>query len=364
MEMKKRIISIMATVLNVVLLVIPVLMVARGIYDVNSYNYSGGGSMSMDGILLIDGIIFLALEIVVLIVYLILRRVEKKQEGRVRRSILGKYFRSFKTRPYITIPATIIALMFVFYLVVFQVEDKLLFMARNDEGWAAEHYENVSIVTTGSEGYKGYFINNGSDKLLVYFYGNAMLARYSVESFSESKKELFKDYNIMIFDYPGYGLNKELGQPSDKAIYKMTDSLCKYVSGLEGYSKKYVTGFSLGTGVAVYAAAKGEWDALALIAPYDSITNVFNSIFPAFYGPFKLAVKSPFPSYKFAPEVDERVLIYCSEADEMVPSKLAKKLYGYFGEAKEIREDKVLSHNELNGSEEVWKGILDFFENR
>ncbi len=362
--MKKRIVGWVALVLNILLFVIPVLMMAKGIYDLNRYNYSNSGSIGLDGILLIDAILFMLPEIILLVVYLVIRRIEKKQEGKVRKSILGSYFRSFKTRPYIAIPATLICIVFLFYLVVFLIEDKLLFMARDDEGWAAEHYENVSIVSTEAGGYRGYFINNNSDKLLVYFYGNAMLARYSVESFSESKKEIIKDYNIMIFDYPGYGLNKKLGQPSDKAIYKMIDSLCKYTAGLEGYSNKYVVGFSLGTGAAVYAAAKGDWDAMALIAPYDSITNVFNSIFPAFYGPFGQVVKNPFPSYKYAPQVDERVLIYCSEADEMVPSKLAKKLYGYFGAAKEIREDKELSHNELNGSEEVWEGILDFFNNK
>jgi dienelactone hydrolase len=89
-------------------------------------------------------------------------------------------------------------------------------------------------------------------------------------------------------------------------------------------------GFSLGTGCAVYLAAKRRVSGLILAAPYANGYDLYNNMVPIFFGPMRLLVKQKLPSDEYAPKVTCPVFIVASRSDEVVSflsSEFLSKLF-------------------------------------
>ena len=175
---------------------------------------------------------------------------------------------------------------------------------------------------------------------------------------NELTGKLFDDVDIITIDYPGYG--KSSGEPSQNAFYEMADALIQYTETLTNYDRRYVMGYSIGTGVAVYTAAQSKWDGLILSAPYDNMINVINGFLPIFKGPFARFVKNPFPSDSYAGQIEERTLIFCSKSDEVIDIELSRNLFEAIGSEKEIIEFEDYFHSEMASNETMMKKIAAF----
>ncbi len=223
------------------------------------------------------------------------------------------------------------------------------------------HIRDVTIV--GKNTYHGlrYDVNKQA-ATIVYFGGNFQ----SSEAFFYNAKitgvwEALKDYNIIMVDYPEYGISE--GKISEAAIYDMADQTMDYVFHDETYKDQpiYIMGLSLGTGIVSYVASRYDTDGLILLAPYNNGTALCNSYLPIFYGPFSLLVRNKLPSDAYAKNVEEKMLIFASKDDEVINYKLSKTLQDSFKSCKFVTLEG-LKHEHILENQKVLQEIVKFIK--
>lgn len=199
--------------------------------------------------------------------------------------------------------------------------------------------------------------------VVLYFCGNGESSAQAVLRFSENKlwNSVVRGCDVICFDYPGYG--KSAGVPREKSMKAMAVEAYKYASGLPTTSTTLVMGYSIGTGIAVYAASEAEKvpGGLILIAPYNSGYDLYNNVLNIYYGPVKLLATFKMPVYKYAGKVKCPTLIIASDADEIVPIQSSKKLFGEFSSSKtDFMTVEGEKHNDLPSSGKVSSRLIAF----
>ena len=198
---------------------------------------------------------------------------------------------------------------------------------------------------------------------IIYFAGNgessAQTFYYMVQ---EHIFDYYEGYQFIMIDYPGYGLSE--GKPRDDSMIKMSKVVYDYVKNLDyvDHDQLYIHGYSIGTGVATYIASTCDVKGLILIAPYSSITDLFNTYLPIFKGVFSKLVVEEFDSLSYAKNVDIPPLIIASETDQTIPFHLSEKLSFEFNQLYEFYAIDQTAHNEFLDREEVLLKILEYLE--
>jgi pimeloyl-ACP methyl ester carboxylesterase len=153
---------------------------------------------------------------------------------------------------------------------------------------------------------------------------------------------VFADYSVYLVNYRGYG-NSE-GSPTEAALF--ADALAIYDHIQEKYQTVSAYGRSLGSGVAVYLAAKRPLDRLILLTPYDSIAAVAQKIYPLF--PVRYLTKDQFDSAARAGNIDIPVLIASAEHDREIALEHTQALRQRFNRTEvEYRQIKGAAHNDI-----------------
>lgn len=82
--------------------------------------------------------------------------------------------------------------------------------------------------------------------------------------------------SVLAVEYPGYGLLKPWGRPSEDALFRAAESALAYLVDTVGYdySKVLLLGRSLGSGCAAYLASKYEVGGLILLNAFSSVRAV------------------------------------------------------------------------------------------
>ncbi len=355
------ILRVIEGVLKLELFINPLIWIIKeGLEILNGTNMSSSMSSSAGiGLEIVVIVFFMALiEAVLLIPYLIIRKARKKKG-------LPGPFAKFsvwlkKNWPWFT-AGCVVTVIILFYVIICKIQTNLLFYPNNYYEPPALELENVEKVYLENGKFTGLMQKKGKSKLLVFYYGNAQSSGTAMCEFNdEPMLSTYADFDILIMDYPGYGTSE--GEPSGAGMYELADAVGKYVDGLTGYEQKIVAGYSVGTGAAVYAAAKGEWDKLVLLAPYDSMLHVFNTYFPAFVGPMKNLMTNQLPSVDYAPQVTEDVLIVCSDADRVVKSRLSEILRDSFTCGVEFHKLNGYPHGQIFCVEETCKLVENFLK--
>ncbi len=106
-----------------------------------------------------------------------------------------------------------------------------------------------------------------SDKLVIYFHGNAGNIYHRIPNLKQLQKS---GLNVVGVSYRGYG--KSEGKPSEDGIYLDGKAIFNYVSGELGFSHKniFVIGRSIGTTVAVNTVQNKDIGGLILVTPLTS----------------------------------------------------------------------------------------------
>lgn len=204
---------------------------------------------------------------------------------------------------------------------------------------------------------------NTKRPVVLYFCGNGESASKAILRFSENSlwNAVVRGCDVVCFDYPGYGKNS--GVPREKSMKAMAVEAIKYTEALPSNSGTIVMGYSIGTGMAVYAASEAETvpSGLILIAPYNSGYDLYNNEFNIFHGPAKLLASFKMPVYKYAGKVKCQTLIIASESDEVVPIQSSKKLFGEFTSSKtDFMTVEGETHNDLPTSGKVASKMIAF----
>lgn len=205
--------------------------------------------------------------------------------------------------------------------------------------------------------------NNSKRPVVLYFCGNGESASKAILRFSGNSlwNSAVSGCDVVCFDYPGYG--KSTGVPREKSMKAMAVEAYKYTAALPVNSGTIVMGYSIGTGIAVYATSVAEEvpSGLILIAPYNSGYDLYNRDLNIFHGPGKLLASFKMPVYKYAQKVKCPTLIIASEADERIPIQSGKKLFGEFISSKtDFMTVEGVLHNDLPSSGKVATKMLAF----
>lgn len=246
-------------------------------------------------------------------------------------------------------------LVFYVFLVVFMYlqQDSFLFFPSK-----ARHefhgYENVSNYTLESRDgtLRGWLVNDRftREKIVIYYGGNAEDIFLNIDEFTDIQAA------SLFVPYRGYGPN--VGKPGERVIFG--DALAVFDDVQKRYpsAKVFLIGRSLGSGVAVYVAAKRKVAGAVLLTPYDSIENVARSAYPLM--PVSLLLKHRFNSLAYLRNVSCPLLIIYGGRDRVVKPERTENLMRHIEGEKEVVRIEQGDHSSIDMYPQYWDSILRF----
>ena len=158
---------------------------------------------------------------------------------------------------------------------------------------------------------RGWLVNPGRRRALLYYGGNAEQIEYNADFF----RSQLTDYSVYLIPYRGYGNNG--GTPSEKALYQDAEKIFAAIQ--PQYQSISVMGRSLGSGIATYIAARLPVEKVVLVSPYDSIAKVAQGLY--WMIPVKLLLRDKYNSLARAAKISVPTLIVYTDADQVVPAR-------------------------------------------
>lgn len=192
---------------------------------------------------------------------------------------------------------------------------------------------------------------------LVFFHGNggsvawraALLAKYRARGFG-----------VAILSYRGYG--GSTGMPSEAANVADARLLLDSLMGTGVAPGDIVLyGESLGSGVAVQAAAGRAFGGVVLDSPYTSVADRAAELYR--FLPVRLLIRDTYDSMRHIKALRAPLLIVHGEADDMIPVAMGRALFAAAGEPKRLVTLPGAGHNnhDLFGS---FEAVVDWIEQR
>lgn len=212
----------------------------------------------------------------------------------------------------------------------------------------------------------GWFWNignkEGKNPLVIFFGGNAQNSSNTLYNYYQfgTMKDVFGNYNLMLIDYPGYGMSK--GKPSDDSMFIASKYIFEYATKMSevDIDNIVIMGYSIGTGIASYCASENDASGLILVAPYDKALSLYNDAIDSFHGSVASLAKYSFDSSTYAENVTEPTLIFTSKKDEVINYKHSLDLAGHFSELDDVVILENVNHNGYFSQTEVLNTITDF----
>lgn len=156
---------------------------------------------------------------------------------------------------------------------------------------------------------------------IFYLHGNAGAL---VHRASRIRLYRAQGYGVFLLAYRGF--SGSTGTPTERSM--VSDALMAYdhlVSSTPQQSKIIIYGESLGTGVAVQVASMRQPDGVILESPFSSAADVGAHLYP--FLPVHWLLKDRFESISYIRKVKAPLLVLHGERDQIVPSRLGRKLF-------------------------------------
>ncbi|MGL6208769.1 MAG: alpha/beta hydrolase [Paracoccaceae bacterium] len=165
---------------------------------------------------------------------------------------------------------------------------------------------------------------------ILYFHGNAGEISDRPRRFAYYQAEGF---GVTYLSYRGFG--GSTGQISEAGLHTDAQTAYDWLRAQDIPSHRIaLVGESLGTGVAVQLAARNPVGAVALEAPYTSITDIAAGQYP--FVPVHLLLKDQFRSIDHIASVKAPLLIQHGDQDRLIPITYGQRLFAAANEPKEF----------------------------
>lgn len=239
---------------------------------------------------------------------------------------------------------------------VYLFQSRLIFFPQklneNSPTIAAHKDEEITIELDGVK-LQGWLINQGNDKLLIYYGGNAEEVSLSIDDLVN-----IENCTILALNYRGYG--KSEGSPSQNALFEDAIQVFDKITAKLNIPPERVilSGRSLGTGVAVHVACRRDVSKVILTTPFDSIRNIAKKMLPIF--PVGLLIRHPFDSVSIVDEIKAPCLILLAGNDEVIPLKNSMNLAKHITSPLDIVTIKDAGHNDIQCFEQYFTAIKEF----
>ena len=156
--------------------------------------------------------------------------------------------------------------------------------------------------------------------VIVYFHGNGGHIGYRAERLRRFARD---GYGVLLAEYRGYANNP--GTPCEAGLYADAEAAIDFLSGRAITTNRIVLwGESLGSGLAVYLAARRTVAGVILEAPFTSITAAAQHRYP--FVPTKRLVRDRFDSLSQIGQVRAPLLVLHGERDMIVPVRHGRAL--------------------------------------
>ncbi|HLL73558.1 MAG TPA: alpha/beta hydrolase [Pyrinomonadaceae bacterium] len=176
-------------------------------------------------------------------------------------------------------------------------------------------------------------------RTLLFLHGNAgnLSHRYDIID------ELVKlPVNVFIIDYRGYG--KSEGRPSEQGLYADARAAWDYLTTVRGIPPASIVlfGESLGGAVAIDLASKVQACGLIVQSSFTSIADMAAEVMPL--AP-RFLIRTKMDSLSKIAHVSCPKLFIHSEADDVIPYRLGRRLFDAAHAPKQFYEVKNAPHN-------------------
>ncbi len=169
----------------------------------------------------------------------------------------------------------------IIFTLLFMFQEKLIFFPQKlDENYQFnfdQNFEEINIKTDD-----GFFLNgilfkaNNSKGLIYYLHGNAGSLStwgYVAKTYTDM------NYDVFILDYRGYG--KSEGKIiSQEQLFRDSQFVYDELKKMYNEEQIFVLGYSIGTGMASKVASSNNPKRLILQAPFYSLTDLIQNIYP------------------------------------------------------------------------------------
>ncbi|MBL1259113.1 MAG: alpha/beta hydrolase [Thiotrichaceae bacterium] len=201
-----------------------------------------------------------------------------------------------------------------------------------------------------------YLPYEGSEKLLIYFHGNAGNIYHRMPSLLHLQKSGF---NIIGASYRGYG--KSDGSPSEAGIYLDGKAIYQYAIEKLGFSTENIVilGRSIGSTVAINLAQHKKLHGLILISPLSNGKEQANAsglrLISSLAG-------NAFDNLTKIDNLNSPLLVIHGTRDHVVPFAMGEKIFSRAKTEKKFIGIDGAGHNNLHNaySKEYWTPILQF----
>ena len=202
-------------------------------------------------------------------------------------------------------------------------------------------FEDVYFNTADGLRLNGWFLGQGASGYTVLFlHGNAGNIGHRLDKIVLLRNMPLK---VFIIDYRGYGRSQ--GKISEKGAYRDAQAAYMYLVQKRKISPERIIlyGESLGTAVAINLAAEKRTGALIIEGGFSRGRDMAKQLYP-FLPAFLFA--NTYDSLSKIEKINAPKLFLHSESDEVVPFKLARRLYDRAREPKQMIKLKG-GHNSL-----------------
>ena len=219
----------------------------------------------------------------------------------------------------------LILIYFVITVVVYFFQRKLLYHPFSPQitGKGLIHnFETINFKTSDNFELKGWFhLKNSNKKTILFLHGNAGNLDNRIDKLNFLGNI---DINFLIISWRGYSGNP--GNPSETGLYK--DAL----GGIEWLNKKGISndriilyGESLGTAITTEVAQNENFAGIILEAPFTSMVDMGQKIYPIF--PVKFLLKDKYESKNKIKNIKSPILVLHGRKDKIVPYYMGEKIF-------------------------------------
>lgn len=186
---------------------------------------------------------------------------------------------------------------------------------------------------------RGWVVNPGRKRALVYFGGNAEPIHLNRGSFAR----WFPEHTVYLVSYRGFGASE--GEPSEESLAGDALALFDYVRQRHGRTGIDVIGYSLGSGVAAHVAARRPVRRLALVTPYDTLADVGQAHYR--WLPVRLLARERYDSVSNLSRRTGPTLIVRAGKDKVIPATNTQRLIDALPRRPQVLELPNAEHGDV-----------------
>jgi len=210
-------------------------------------------------------------------------------------------------------------------------------------------------LKSGTAALKLWELHPQQSSALIYFGGNAEDVSANLAQFAAA----FPERAVYLVNYRGYGGSS--GQPAEAALIADAQAIYDWLS--LRHERIAVIGRSLGSGVAIALAASRPVERLALVTPFDSISNVAADHF--FWLPVRSLLRDRYDSLARIGKVRAPLLLVVAEHDEVVARARSDALISAIPAA--LRQTVLIpgaTHNDISDFPAYLRSLTEFLQGR